>query len=70
MEDDLKVVTDRAPSEKEMEDLLFAWRVVKFVKSNGIALAKDKQTVGIGMDRLTVYGLQKQAIDHAAELMR
>ncbi|RKD23657.1 phosphoribosylaminoimidazolecarboxamide formyltransferase / IMP cyclohydrolase [Caminicella sporogenes DSM 14501] len=46
--DDLKVVTERVPTEKEMEDLIFAWKVCKHVKSNGIVLAKDKQTVGIG----------------------
>ena len=46
--DELKVVTDRKPTEKEMEDLLFTWKVVKFTKSNGIAIGKDKQSVGIG----------------------
>jgi len=45
---ELKVVTDRAPTDKEMEDLLFTWKVVKYVKSNGIALGKDGATVGIG----------------------
>lgn len=48
LDGDVKVVTEKAPTEKEMEDLLFAWKVVKFVKSNGIAVAKDLQTVGIG----------------------
>ena len=48
-EEDLQVVTDRAPSDKEMEDLKFAWRVVKYVKSNGIAIAKDKQSLGINL---------------------
>ncbi|WP_432407399.1 bifunctional phosphoribosylaminoimidazolecarboxamide formyltransferase/IMP cyclohydrolase [Wukongibacter sp. M2B1] len=46
--DELKVVTERIPTEKEMEDLVFAWKVCKHIKSNGIVLAKDKQTVGIG----------------------
>ncbi|TAH67881.1 MAG: bifunctional phosphoribosylaminoimidazolecarboxamide formyltransferase/IMP cyclohydrolase [Anaerolineaceae bacterium] len=68
-EKDLKVVTNRAPSEKEMEDLLFAWRVVKFVKSNGIALAKDMQTVGIGPGQVNRVWATKQAIEHAAELV-
>lgn len=69
IEDDLKVVTDRAPSEKEMEDLRFAWRVVKFVKSNGIALAKDKQTIGIGPGQVNRIWPTKQSIEHAAELL-
>jgi len=68
-EDDLKVVTDRAPSEKEMEDLKFAWKVVKFVKSNGIALAKDKQSVGIGPGQVNRIWATKQSIEHANELI-
>lgn len=68
-EEDLKVVTDRAPSEKEMEDMRFAWRVVKFVKSNGIALAKDKQTVGIGPGQVNRVWSTIQSIEHAAELI-
>ena len=68
-EEELKVVTDRAPSEKEMEDLLFAWRVVKYVKSNGIALAKNKQTIGIGPGQVNRIWATKQAIEHARELI-
>jgi len=45
---ELKTVTKRTPSEQEIEDLLFAWKVVKHVKSNAIVYAKDKQTIGIG----------------------
>lgn len=69
IEEDLKVVTDRKPTDKEMEDLLFAWKVVKFVKSNGIALAKDKQTVGIGPGQVNRVWAVKQCMDHAAELI-
>lgn len=69
VEEDLKVVTDRVPTEKEMEDLRFAWKVVKFVKSNGIALAKDKQTVGIGPGQVNRVWATKQSIEHAAELI-
>ncbi|MCK8059608.1 MULTISPECIES: bifunctional phosphoribosylaminoimidazolecarboxamide formyltransferase/IMP cyclohydrolase [unclassified Fusibacter] len=45
---ELKTVTDRLPTEKEMADLIFAYKVVKHVKSNGIVLAKGLQTVGLG----------------------
>jgi phosphoribosylaminoimidazolecarboxamide formyltransferase/IMP cyclohydrolase len=69
VEEDLKVVTDRTPSTKEMEDLRFAWRVVKFVKSNGIALAKDKQSIGIGPGQVNRIWATKQCIEHAAELI-
>ncbi|NLC20016.1 MAG: bifunctional phosphoribosylaminoimidazolecarboxamide formyltransferase/IMP cyclohydrolase [Clostridiales bacterium] len=68
-EEELKVVTDRAPTEKEMEDLLFAWRVVKYVKSNGIALAKDKQSIGIGPGQVNRIWATKQSIEHAIELI-
>lgn len=47
-ESDLKVVTDRIPTEREMEDMKFAMKVVKHIKSNGIVLAKDGKTIGIG----------------------
>ena len=67
--DDLKVVTKRQPSEKEMEDMLFAWKVVKYVKSNAIALAKDKQTVGIGPGQVNRVWAAKQSIEHAHELI-
>lgn len=46
--DDLKYVTEKKPTKEEMEDLIFAMKVVKHTKSNGIALAKGKQTVGVG----------------------
>lgn len=68
-QEELKVVTNRAPSKDEKKDLLFAWRVVKFVKSNGIALAKDMQTVGIGPGQVNRVWATKQSIEHAAELI-
>ena len=46
--EDLKVVTKRAPSESELEELLFAWKVCKFTKSNAIVYTKNRQTLGIG----------------------
>ena len=45
---DLKIVTQTNPKPNELEDLLFAWKVVKQVKSNGIVFVKNKATVGIG----------------------
>jgi len=50
---DLKVVTARAPTEAERADLLFAWRVCKYVKSNAIIYAKDLLTVGIGAGQMS-----------------
>ncbi|WP_226469221.1 bifunctional phosphoribosylaminoimidazolecarboxamide formyltransferase/IMP cyclohydrolase [Luteimonas panaciterrae] len=51
--DELKVVTKRAPSEAELDTLLFAWRVAKFVKSNAIVYAKDQRTIGIGAGQMS-----------------
>ena len=51
--DDLKVVTSRAPSETEIESLLFAWKACKHVKSNCILLAHDTQSVGIGAGQMS-----------------
>ncbi|MFN3884769.1 MAG: bifunctional phosphoribosylaminoimidazolecarboxamide formyltransferase/IMP cyclohydrolase [Rhodocyclaceae bacterium] len=50
---DLKVVTKRAPTEAEMRDLLFAWRVAKYVKSNAIVYCKDEMTVGVGAGQMS-----------------
>ncbi|MBK1701696.1 bifunctional phosphoribosylaminoimidazolecarboxamide formyltransferase/IMP cyclohydrolase [Thiococcus pfennigii] len=49
----LRVVTRRAPSEQEMTDLLFTWRVAKFVKSNAIVYGRDGQTVGVGAGQMS-----------------
>lgn len=47
-EEDLKVVTKRAPTPEEMDELIFAWKVCKFTKSNAIVYTKNKQTLGVG----------------------
>jgi len=66
--DQLKVVTRRAPTEQELHDLLFAWRVVKFVKSNAIVYARDGQTIGIGAGQMSrVYSARIAAIKAADE---
>jgi phosphoribosylaminoimidazolecarboxamide formyltransferase/IMP cyclohydrolase len=51
--DELKVVTKRAPTEAELHDLIFAWKVAKFVKSNAIVYAKNRQTVGVGAGQMS-----------------
>lgn len=50
---ELTVVTNRAPSTQEMADMLFAWRVAKYVKSNAIVFAKNGQTAGIGAGQMS-----------------
>lgn len=51
--DELKVVSQLAPTDKQLDDLLFAWQVAKFVKSNAIVYAKDQRTVGIGAGQMS-----------------
>ncbi|MFA5677597.1 MAG: bifunctional phosphoribosylaminoimidazolecarboxamide formyltransferase/IMP cyclohydrolase [Pseudomonas sp.] len=52
-EADLKVVTKRAPTEQEIHDLIFAWKVAKFVKSNAIVYASQRQTIGVGAGQMS-----------------
>ncbi|WNO08568.1 bifunctional phosphoribosylaminoimidazolecarboxamide formyltransferase/IMP cyclohydrolase [Teredinibacter sp. KSP-S5-2] len=52
-EADLKVVTKRKPSEDEIRDLLFSWKVAKMVKSNAIVYAKNSQTIGVGAGQMS-----------------
>ncbi len=51
--DELRLVSERAPTEAERDDLLFAWRVAKYVKSNAIVCARDKATIGIGAGQMS-----------------
>ena len=60
---DLKLISKRKPSDKEFEDLLFAWKVVKFVKSNAIVYVRDQQTIGVGAGQMSrVYSARIAAI--------
>ena len=66
--DDLKVVTDIAPTPEQIQDMLFAWTIVKYVKSNAIIFCKDKMTVGIGAGQMSrVYSTKVAAIKAADE---
>jgi phosphoribosylaminoimidazolecarboxamide formyltransferase / IMP cyclohydrolase len=51
--DDLKVVTKKQPAREELEDLLFAWKVAKYVKSNAIVFCKDGMTMGVGAGQMS-----------------
>jgi phosphoribosylaminoimidazolecarboxamide formyltransferase/IMP cyclohydrolase len=67
-ETDLKVVTKRAPTEHEARDLLFAWRVGKFVKSNAIVYCRDAMTIGVGAGQMSrVYSARVAALKAADE---
>jgi phosphoribosylaminoimidazolecarboxamide formyltransferase/IMP cyclohydrolase len=66
--DDLKVVTEKAPTPEQAQDMLFAWTVVKYVKSNAIIFCKDNMTIGIGAGQMSrVYSTKIAAIKAADE---
>ena len=66
--DDLKIVSRRKPSFDELRDLLFAWRVAKYVKSNAIVYCKNNSTVGIGAGQMSrVYSAKIAGIKAADE---
>jgi phosphoribosylaminoimidazolecarboxamide formyltransferase/IMP cyclohydrolase len=66
-EKDLKVVTEKKPTKEEIETMLFAWKAVKYVKSNGIVLSKDKKTYGAGLGQTSRVGAVKIAIEQAGD---
>lgn len=62
IKEELQVVTSREPKPEEWEDLLFAWKVAKYTKSNAIILAKDRQTVGVGAGQMSRIDALKIAL--------
>ncbi|ARM30508.1 bifunctional phosphoribosylaminoimidazolecarboxamide formyltransferase/IMP cyclohydrolase [Prosthecochloris sp. HL-130-GSB] len=65
--DDLKVVTKRQPSEQELDDMMFAWKIAKHVKSNTIVYVKNGQTIGVGAGQMSRIDSAKIARSKAAE---
>ncbi len=66
--DDLRVVTEKAPTPEQIQDMLFAWTVVKYVKSNAIIFCKDNMTIGVGAGQMSrVYSTKIAAIKAADE---
>ena len=64
---DLKIVSSREPTNEEMQDCLFAWKVCKFVKSNAIVYAKNNQTVGVGAGQMSRIDSTQIAASKAKE---
>ncbi len=66
--EDLKVVTKRQPTEQELSDLMFTWKVAKYVKSNAIVYCKDSMTIGVGAGQMSrVYSAKIAGIKAADE---
>ncbi|MDH5483636.1 MAG: bifunctional phosphoribosylaminoimidazolecarboxamide formyltransferase/IMP cyclohydrolase [Gammaproteobacteria bacterium] len=67
-QDDLSVVTERKPTDDELKDLMFAWKVAKFVKSNAIVYVKNQMTIGVGAGQMSrVYSAKVAGIKAADE---
>ncbi len=64
---DLVCVTETKVSEEDIQELLFAWKVVKHVKSNAIVVSKNNQTIGVGAGQMNRVGAAKIALEQAGE---
>jgi phosphoribosylaminoimidazolecarboxamide formyltransferase/IMP cyclohydrolase len=64
---DMQVVTERRPGEPEWQELAFAWRVCKHVKSNGIVISKNLETIGIGAGQMSRVDAVRMAIEKAGD---
>ncbi|MDD2221257.1 MAG: bifunctional phosphoribosylaminoimidazolecarboxamide formyltransferase/IMP cyclohydrolase [Clostridia bacterium] len=64
---DLKVVSNRQPSKNELSELMFAWTLVKHVKSNAIVVTKDRQSVGVGAGQMNRVGAAEIAFKQGGE---
>ncbi|HHY05656.1 MAG TPA: bifunctional phosphoribosylaminoimidazolecarboxamide formyltransferase/IMP cyclohydrolase [Clostridia bacterium] len=67
---DLKVVTKKKPTAEQIAELLYAWKIVKHVKSNAIVLTKNKQILGVGAGQMNRVGAAKIALEQAKEQVR
>ena len=68
--EELQVVTKREPTPEEWEELKFAWKVVKHIKSNAIVVTRDKQTLGVGAGQMNRVGSARIALEQAGEKAR
>jgi len=67
IKDELVTVTKKVPTKDQIKDMLFAWRIVKHVKSNAIVIAKDGQSVGVGPGQMNRVGAVRIALESGAE---
>jgi phosphoribosylaminoimidazolecarboxamide formyltransferase/IMP cyclohydrolase len=67
---DVKVVTKRSPNNKELEDLMFAWKVAKHIKSNAIVFAKNRLTIGIGAGQMSRVDSARIAVQKSKDMIK
>jgi phosphoribosylaminoimidazolecarboxamide formyltransferase/IMP cyclohydrolase len=65
--EDLNIVTNEFPEETEIDDMIFAWKVAKHISSNGVVIAKDGATLGIGLGEVNRFWAVEEAIQRAGE---
>ena len=65
--DDMEIATKRVPTEKELDDLIFAWKAAKNINSNGVVLVRDKATIGIGLGEVNRVWAVDEAIQRGIE---
>jgi phosphoribosylaminoimidazolecarboxamide formyltransferase/IMP cyclohydrolase len=65
--ENFKVVTTTKPDEKQVEDMIFAWKIAKHVKSNAIVVAKDKKTIGLGVGQTSRIASMEIALNQACD---
>ena len=65
--EDMKVVTNRKPTEEEMEDLIFAWKAAKNINSNGVVLARNKATIGFGLGEVNRFWAVEKALERGKD---
>lgn len=65
--DTFKVVTKKKPTQEQLEDMIFAWKVAKYAKSNAIVVVKDKRTLGIGIGQTSRIGSMEIALNQACD---
>jgi phosphoribosylaminoimidazolecarboxamide formyltransferase/IMP cyclohydrolase len=70
LDGELKVVTKLAPTEQQMKDLLFAWKLVKHLKSNAIAIAKDNQSLGLGPGQVSRIWAAENALQRSGDKVK
>jgi phosphoribosylaminoimidazolecarboxamide formyltransferase/IMP cyclohydrolase len=67
MPDKWQVVTERQPTPEQLDELLFAWKVCKHVKSNAIVVTRDRTTLGVGAGQMNRVGSVEIALEQAGE---
>lgn len=65
--DTFKVVTKKKPTTEQVEDMIFAWKVAKYTKSNAIVVVKDKKTIGIGVGQTSRIAAMEIALNQACD---